>query len=176
MNHMRKREVNMKALTPDQRADFVAAKRKELENYFANSVWEFAADGEQQQADRHGRVITARWVLTWKCDETAEFPVWKAKARLVLRGYEDPDVMSLSKASPMASRQARPWLLTTATWKCWIVVGADVKAAFLSGSNFDRIILVKLPLDCGPLLAPEEERLWTFRCPTAVVPGGMQTT
>lgn len=140
----------MKTLTPDQRADFVAAKRKEVENYFANSVWEFAADGEQQQSDRHGRVITARWVLTWKCDETAEFPVWKAKARLVLRGYEDPDVMSLSKASPTASRQARPWLLTTATWKCWIVVGADVKAAFLSGSNFDRIILVKLPLDCGP--------------------------
>ena len=153
MNHMRKGEVNQKTLTPDQRAEFVAAKRKELENYFANSVWEFAAPGEQQQGERHGRVITARWVLTWKCeDETAEVPAWKAKARLVLRGYEDPDVMSLNKASPTASRQARLWLLTTATWKCWIVVGADVKAAFLSGSNFDRIILVKLPLDCGPLL------------------------
>ena len=152
-NHMRKGEVNMKTLTPDQRAELVAAKRKELENYFAKSAWEFAAGGEQQQADRHGRVIAARWVLTWKCEnETAEVPVPKAKARLVLRGYENPDVMSLSKASPTASRQARLWLLTAATWKCWIVVGAHVKAAFLSGSGFDRIILVKLPLDCGPLL------------------------
>ena len=69
MNHMRKGEVNQKTLTPDQRAEFVAAKRKELENYFANSVWEFAAAGEQQQGERHGRVITARWVLTWKCED-----------------------------------------------------------------------------------------------------------
>ena len=153
MVQLRKGEVNMKLLSPEERADFVDAKRKELENYFANFVWEFASDKEKKDAEKDQRVITARWVLTWKCeDENAEVPKWKAKARLVLRGYEDPDVMTLNKASPTASRQARLWLLTLTKWNSWQLICADVKAAFLSGSNFDRVIIVRLPADCGPLL------------------------
>ena len=72
--------------------DFVAAERKELENYFAFFVWEFASDKEKKDAEKDQRVVTARLVMTWKReDENAEAPKWKAKASLVLRGYEDPD-------------------------------------------------------------------------------------
>ena len=60
--------------------------------------------------------------------------------------------MTLNKASPTASRQARLWLLTLTKWNSWQLICADVKAAFLSGSNFDRVIIVRLPADCGPLL------------------------
>ena len=68
------------------------------------------------------------------------------------RGYGDPDVMSLNKASSTASRQARLWLLMLTKWNSWQLICADMKAAFLSGSNFDRVIIVRLPADCGPLL------------------------
>ena len=63
MVQLRKGEVNM-TLSPEERADFVAWKRKELENYFANFVWEFASDQEKKDAEKDQHVISARWVLT----------------------------------------------------------------------------------------------------------------
>ena len=151
----RKGEVNMRLLDPDKQAEFVSAKCGELENYFGNHVWEFATEKESKDAVENKRVITARWVLTWKRineDKPDETPRYKAKARLVLRGFEDPDLLNIKTASPTASRLARLFLLTVAVWKGWIVFCGDVKAAFLSGSGFDRVIIVRLPKDCNPLL------------------------
>ena len=53
-------------------------------------VWTFAGPG----AHGTGRVITARRVLTWKrVDEGDDSnPRYKAKARVVLRGFQDPDL------------------------------------------------------------------------------------
>ena len=66
MQNLRKGEVNMRNLTPDEQAEFVNGKCSELEQYFQNMVWEFAADQESKKAMNTHRVITARWVLTWK--------------------------------------------------------------------------------------------------------------
>ena len=42
----------------------IEAKKKELESFFANKVWEFTyLKANQVSKDR---VVTARWVLTWK--------------------------------------------------------------------------------------------------------------
>ena len=56
---------------------------------------------------RHGvdpkRVIASRWVLTWKQGpgEVHSGPGGsKAKARLVIRGFKDPDLGQFSTASP----------------------------------------------------------------------------
>ena len=54
----------MRTLTPDDQALFVEAKRKELEQFFLNNVWEFATPAESQAATAARRVISARWVLT----------------------------------------------------------------------------------------------------------------
>ena len=130
----------------EQRAAMVQAKRTELESYFSNQVWQFAEDGE----NRAGRTVSARWVLSWKESENGGPP--KAKARLVLRGFEDPDLMNIEKASPTATRQSKMLLLAFAgNWQ-WVVFCGDVRTAFLSGAEFNRKIVVKLPADCGPLL------------------------
>ena len=85
----------------------------ELSQYFNNLVWEFATKEEGIRAERNGRTISARWVLTWKSSENPDGTVkWKGKARLVLRGFEDPDVLSLQKAAPTASRLSKTFLLT----------------------------------------------------------------
>ena len=130
-------EAKEKHMNVEQRAAMVQAKRTELESYFSNQVWQFAEDGE----NRAGRTVSARWVLSWKESENGGPP--KAKARLVLRGFEDPDLMNIEKASPTATRQSKMLLLAFAgNWQ-WVVFCGDVRTAFLSGAEFNRKIVVK---------------------------------
>ena len=86
-----------------------AAKAKELTQFFQNEVWEFA---DHMTENNKGRTITARWVLTWKVDE--ETGLSFAKARLVLRGFGDPDLTKIKTTSPTAGRTARQIFLTIA--------------------------------------------------------------
>ena len=86
-----------------------------------------------------GRVSTARWVLTWKrVDEGNDSnPRYKAKARLVLRGFQDPDLAHLDKAAPTGSRNAKMIQLMACVNQNWQLLCGDVRAAFLSGEKFD---------------------------------------
>ncbi|CAE7647792.1 GIP [Symbiodinium sp. CCMP2592] len=141
------REVSTKKMTAEERANMMEAKRKELTSYFSNNVWEFT---ELEEGDRD-RIVTARWVLTWKEPEAAG-GVPRAKARLVLRGFQDPDLFSLDKASPTATRQSKMLVLAISPIMGWHLYCGDVRTAFLSGASFERRIIVRLPTDCGPLL------------------------
>lgn len=145
-NGLRKGEINVRQCTPEEREKVIAGKKKELQSFFSNCVWQFAEAADQR---KKSRIITARWVLTWK-SSGGEAPV--AKARLVLRGFQDPDLFTLDKASPTAARLGKMTLLALAAARNWTILCGDVKAAFLSGVEFDREILAQLPKDCGPLL------------------------
>ena len=145
-NGLRKGEINVRQCTPEEREKVLEGKKKELESFFKNCVWQFAEAVDQK---KKSRIITARWVLTWKTGSD-DSPV--AKARLVLRGFQDPDLFTLDKASPTAARLGKMTLLALAAVLNWTILCGDVKAAFLSGVEFDREILVQLPKDCGPLL------------------------
>lgn len=61
-----KGEVNQKQLSLMEREHFVEAKRNELEQHSINDVWEFSLAPDVQKAEAAGRVITARWVWTWR--------------------------------------------------------------------------------------------------------------
>ena len=161
MAAIRKGEVNERKLDPQGRAQFVEGKRKELDQYFSNAVWQFATTSEIESAIRTKRVISARWVLTWKKLETEDgIARWKAKARLVLRGFQDPDILNMKTASPTAGRTSRTMLLTVAVWMEWSVFCADVQAAFLSGKGFDRVLIVRLPMDCLPLVDGGQQKVY----------------
>ena len=144
-------EAREKDMTADERAQMIEAKMTELTSYFRNAVWEFEpAEGVKDSS----RTVTARWVLTWK-HEDGRPP--KAKARLVLRGFQDPDLMDLETASPTASRQAKFLVLAIAPVLSWTIYCGDVKTAFLSGATFGRKIIVRLPSDCGAMLGTRGE-------------------
>ena len=140
------REVTAKKLSVSQRLEMINAKKAEMQSYFANKVWEF----EDPKPGDSMRTISARWVLTFKEDPPGSTP--RAKARLVLRGFQDPDMGSIETSSPTAARQAKFVLLALAPVMSWTLYAGDVKTAFLSGSTFSRRILVRLPADCRPLL------------------------
>ena len=81
-----------------------------------------------------------RWVLTWKTDP-AEADGRRPKARLVILGYQDPDLVTEESYSPTATRASRQLFLQRAAHMRHKVEKGDVKAAFLQGEELARDLL-----------------------------------
>ena len=82
-----------------------------------------------------------RWVLTWKLDPEPS-DGRKAKARLVILGYEDPDIESEETFAPTATRTSRQLFLQICAQRRWKIEKGDVKAAFLQGQQLKRVLFV----------------------------------
>ena len=80
-------EITTRSMDVTSRAAFVKAKRAELEEFFSNMVWSVHR-GERPDAKR---VLNARWLLKWSKNPDGTD---RAKARLVLQGYNDPDALA----------------------------------------------------------------------------------
>ena len=78
-------KVNIKELSADERAQFQAAQHKEMYQWISNDVISIC----QRAGIPKQRIMTMRWVHTWKVDENTGQT--KAKARLVVKGFSDPD-------------------------------------------------------------------------------------
>ena len=102
-------EVQERYLSAPEKELFRQAKAKEWQSWVANRV--------VRMIDGHGinphRIIRSRWVLTWKTDAGSGDKV--AKARLVLLGYEDPDLGSYLADAPTLSRPGKYIILATAS-------------------------------------------------------------
>ena len=72
-------------------------------------------------------------MLTWKKDD--EGHILKGKARLVVLGFSDPDMIKLRSESPVASRRARQLLLIMAARHKWKLEKGDAVTAFLQGES-----------------------------------------
>ena len=117
-------EVSWGRLDPTQRKAVAEAKQLEVDQW---------ALSEKIPAER---LMRMRWVLTFKGTEN-EHEV-KAKARIVLLGYSDPDLEELMTSAPTLSRRGRQLLLNLGTFKRWTCRKADAKSAFLQGSESQR--------------------------------------
>ena len=145
-------EVNYRKLRPDERVLFDHAKNSEVTSFLKSEAvrrcltWE-----EQQQAQKADRVLRARWVLVWKgvppedreealldhqqnedtvCDASG---TRKAKARIVLLGFQHPDLESstFQSSAPVQSQLMRNLSLYLVAQRDWILEGLDMKTAFL---------------------------------------------
>ena len=78
----------------------------------------------------------------------------RAKARLVVRGYNDADALAgnLDTQSPTASRLARNLLLSISAMLRWSGWSADVATAFLQGIPQKRQLWLRFPNDCLHIL------------------------
>ena len=76
--------------------------------------------------------MSSRWVVQWKQLPSGEYTI---KARLVVRGFEDPQGYGTETYSPTASRMGQRVLLSIATLEGWDVVSLDIGTAFLQGSK-----------------------------------------
>ena len=98
---MKKRgaEVVGKYLDSEEKEMFRVAKKAEWSQWIGNEV----VDLLSRKGIDPRRVISSRWVLTWKrVEDTPDSPK-KVKARLVIRGFRDPDLGQFTTASPTLS-------------------------------------------------------------------------
>jgi hypothetical protein len=91
-------EVNIKDLSLDERIMFEKAKDAELNCWIQTSalkpILRWKLNPEQ--------ILRSRWILTWKAinEEDSTKPQRKAKARLVVLGFQDPKLCEVARDSP----------------------------------------------------------------------------
>ena len=149
---MKDSEVVLSRLSEHDKALFHRAKMKEVDSFIKNeAVRKCLDDNELRQAVDSGRIVKARWVLTWKLvppedqaeakQDSRENPqtvhnsegTKKAKARIVLLGFQHPSLLdpSFKTASPVQSMLGRNLLYAMAADAQWDLEGLDLATAFL---------------------------------------------
>ena len=132
----RRAEVSFRKLHEDDKPDFVEAMKSEIGSYLEKEAVELAVRNDIPR----DRVLPMRWVLTWKAIEDGEGEIVgrKPKARLIIKGFCDPDLLHLKRESPTLSTQNRNLLLALAAQRGWKVNIGDIKTAFLNGDQTER--------------------------------------
>ena len=149
---MRDSEVIYGKLPAEQKLLFDRAKGKEVSSFISNeAVRKCLDDAEVAEALGSGRILRARWVLTWKLIPPEDLASAtkdaqtnpktvhtsdgrkKAKARIVLLGFEHPDAGSpdFKTSSPVQSGLARNLLYQMTCQHGWKLEGLDLATAFL---------------------------------------------
>ena len=144
--------IQQRLLTAPERAEFSHAKRKELTEFFSNEVWDVASDKTTDD-----RILKARWLLKWSKNPDG---TPRAKARLIIQGYNDPDALAgkVATSAPTLTRIGKYLTLQSAVikgWRCWI---ADVATAFLQGGKQNRVLQVRVPQDAAEMIGIDKEQ------------------
>ena len=84
------------------------------------------------------RIMPMRWVLVWKTLNEGDETSVKAKARLAVKGFTDPDLTTLRAEAPTLSKASRHMLLQLGASSKFTFEVGDVKTAFLQGDKAER--------------------------------------
>ena len=133
-------EVSERKLTESDRKLFRKAKELELQSWLDHRVFDLVKKKFVEQE----RVMRARWVLTWKS-------TGKAKARLCVLGFQDPDLTEMPRDSPTLSAASEALIMQWVASHKYRLISGDIKTAFLSGDEDIRNIFISPPDDVGQL-------------------------
>lgn len=126
-------EVVLRKLSKEDLQQFEAAMDKELDSFLsADAVQICSSHGIPQE-----RIMQMRWIYTWKplSDERGQVTGQKAKARLIVKGFQDPRLMNLPREAPTLSCLGRNLVLSNAARYRMPVCSGDIKTAFLQGGD-----------------------------------------
>eukprot|EP00435_Cladocopium_sp_Y103_P029607 s2915_g7.t1 len=128
-------EVKLSTLDPSERLEFEKAKSKEVQNWLQT--------GTVERMFRHElspeQILRCRWLYVWKPVEDPEEQKEiggrsrKAKARLVVLGYMDPQLDTIPRDSPTLGRTSNMFIGQVIASMRWTLMSFDIKAAFLQG-------------------------------------------
>jgi len=134
-----RKEVSEKNLEPMMKAKSIMGMKAEWAKLIkANALEIFGPDKARTMRKRipQRRIIKSRFVLTTGDLEEDGYP--KAKARWCLKGFLDPDLMSLEKCSPTMTKAGMNVILAFIAMKRWALNVMDVEGAFLQGDEMER--------------------------------------
>ena len=151
MSDGKSREVTYHRLLPGQQLQFDEAKTKELSQVFAVDAVSRLSQEEELNL-KPERLLRMRWVLIWKYTDGGDK---KAKARLVIMGYQHPELTSVPTAAPTLGKMFRHVLLQACALHKLCVHFGDVSSAFLqtSASEEQQELTIKTPPEVGCLFS-----------------------
>ena len=138
----KKVEVKLSHLKQNDQHKFAVAKHKELGAWLSHKTVRKVAKG---QIPEHA-IMRCRWLLSWKQASGTEAPGdlneegQKAKARLVVIGFEDPGIGQISQDAPTLSKDGRSMVLQMVSSHRWGLISFDVSTAFLHGKGDGRLL------------------------------------
>ena len=167
----RRVEVNFRKLSPEDKRLFEGAMQKEWNSWVENKVTTIC----KSRGIPTERIIKARWVLVWKKSSDPDVKQQTPKARLVLVGWQDPELGRIATDSPTLRKESKSLVLSICAAMHWVLWGADIKTAFLSGDPSSREIYFKPPpeirqwmkLDEGDLMKLEKAAYGLAEAPRA---------
>ena len=133
-------EVKLKDLGEEDQLRFAAAKDKELKAWLSHKTVQKVAQGKIPD----NAIMRCRWLLSWKGASGDEPPGElalngkRAKARLVVIGYEDPDIDSVKNDAPTLTKDGRQLVLQQVSSFRWPLISFDISTAFLHGRGDGR--------------------------------------
>ena len=95
------------------------------------------AETQAAMRDWPDRFMTTRCTYTKKDDPTTE-EGWKAKARWIIKGFTDPDLLELDTFSPTLSREGFLMVLQMVASCGHVLEMGDVEQAFTNGEPMQR--------------------------------------
>ena len=125
-------EVKLQTLDPEAKAQFEKAKQAEVNNWLSTQTVKRIFRNQIPE----DQILRCRWLLSWKPidpTEQSQLGSHKAKARLVVLGYMDPQLEDIPRDSPTMSKASRMMLLQLIASEGWDLMSFDIKAAFLQG-------------------------------------------
>ena len=149
-------EVAYHRLLPGQQLQCDEAMTKELSQVLAADAVRRLSQEEEQNL-KPERWLRMRLVLTWKYTEGGDR---NAKARLVILGYQHPEIRNVPTAAPTLGNMSRHLLLQACALHKLRVHFGDVSSAFLqtSASEEHQELTIKAPPEVGYLFSDSEEK------------------
>ena len=128
-------EVKLHELSAADKELFAKAKESEIANWLQTGSVKPLLRAQLPESE----IIRCRWLLVWKpLDPTDLKPgeaTHKAKARLVILGFQDPHIEELVRDSPTLGKVPRMLLLQLVSSMQWNLRSFDIKAAVLQGGT-----------------------------------------
>ena len=144
-------EVQWRTLNDTDQALFRKAKEKEVNAWIDHGTVKRLAKGTLPE----NRIMRCRWILTWK-DPLPGTDEKRAKARLVILGFEDPDISTVPNDAPTLSKDGKQLLLQKIASQKWDLLNFDVSTAFLKGVGDGRPLGIHAPAEISQALGMKQ--------------------
>ena len=137
---------------------FAAAKNKEIGAWLHHKTVRRVVGGKLPE---HA-LMRCRWILNWKSATGDESPMelssegQRAKARLVVIGFEDPGIDTVANDAPTLTKDGRMAVLQTISSNRWELTSFDISTAFLHGKGDGRPLGLHPPPELKEALGMEE--------------------
>ena len=135
-------EIQWNTLTEPEKVKFQQAKQKEIKAWVDHKTVCRLAQGTLND----NQIMRCRWIFTWKppAPGTTEE---RAKARLVIRGFEDPQLSTISADAPTLTKDGKQLVLQQVASKGWRLINFDIATAFLKGQGDGRKLGIHAPVE-----------------------------